>query len=322
MQLHHYDMYSGMNMMMGNMDMSGGGWHQPMEYQHHMQHSATEGFLGYNPYQNQYNVGAYSHGYQQQHHQVYHQHQVQDPTYDGGNEEPIPCSSRSLRARNSGAAATGTSTDRKGPTASTSATAGTSAGAQGNVSGDDDTDDGGNEQEVATGRKKSNKMMDTSLSVDDMTHNCLYYLLLHQHKKIPVKRSDLIKHAMNSQNKQFPEVIRRLQSTLNDVFGMELVRIVKGKDNQPCIAPGPIDGSIPCPEEEREEPAASGKRGKGKGTSNASASYIIVSKYPSSIFDSSMYVMGRRDPEADTKKTVLYLILSTIFMLNQAIDEG
>lgn len=313
MQVHH-EMHPGMNMMMGNMEMAGGGWHQPMEYQH-----PQEGFLGYNQYQ--HNVGAYSHGHQQQQHQYY---QVQDAMFEGGHEEPIPCSSRSLRARNSGATATATSMDRKGPTASTSASAGpsTSAGAQAIASGDDDTDDGDNEQEVPIVKRKPHKMVDTSLTVDDMMHNCLYYLLLHQHKKIPVKRSDLVKHAMNSQHKQFADVIRKLQVTLNDVFGMELVRIVKGKDNQPCIAPGAVDGSVAGPEEEGEEPVASGKRGKGKGTSNASASYIVVSKFPSSVFDSSMYVMGRRDPEADTKKTVLYLILSTIFMLNQAIDEG
>jgi hypothetical protein len=56
-----------------------------------------------------------------------------------------------------------------------------------------------------------------TLTTKDMVHNSLLYFLLMQHKKLPVKRADIIKHAMNDQGKEFPAVMNKLSSVFDDV---------------------------------------------------------------------------------------------------------
>jgi len=95
---------------------------------------------------------------------------------------------------------------------------------------------------------------------------------------------------------------------------MTLVRLEKGKDNitTTSTSKGPTNTN-----EESEEPSSSSADKKVKGKGGSSESYILVSKFPSSVCDS----VTKRDPEVDSKKTVLYLVLATIFMLNRAVDE-
>lgn len=141
---------------------------------------------------------------------------------------------------------------------------------------------------------------------------------------------------MNSQHKKFPEVIKKLGKELSVVFGMDLACIGKGKDNLPCLvdpnnaaaAAEEAAAQAAAEELEQEQEATGGEnsdKNKEKRIKTASAgthSYILVSMFPSSVFDSSLFVMARRDPEADYKKSALFLILTSIFMLNRAIDEG
>jgi len=180
-----------------------------------------------------------------------------------------------------------------------------------------------------------------SLTLDQMTHNALYYMLISMHNKMPVKRSDLIKNALNSQAKSFPEVEKKLTKILMYVFGMKLVKLEKGKDYMTVASKSPKVGRLDTgddnetvdvdmdqdTEHERddEEDRERGKQGgnkkgkkKGKGSNSANCSYILVSKFPSSVCDA----VKKRNPVLDSKHTVLYLVLATIFMLNRSIDEG
>lgn len=303
----HYDI-SQMSQMMGGMNMA-------------MGMGGLQG-LGYPPVEGYYNIGhQYHHQYQQP---IGNFSQVEYP-------EAMPGSSRTLRTRlpampppsASIPSSSGTQRGRRGG-ASTSQVAG-SLHSQAQESGGEDNDDDDEVEEAVASTSASAKSkkgaststgtgMETTLTVDQMVQNCLYYLLLNQNKKVPVKRSDLVKNAMNSQHKQFLEVMKKLEQILDDVFGMSLYRLGKGKDD------APVSATAETAEEEvvaEEAGAAAGKKGRGKGSSSA-ASYMLISKYPSSVCDS----VTKRDPEADSKKTVLYLTLTLIFMLNRPIDEG
>ncbi|ODM92275.1 Melanoma-associated antigen D2 [Orchesella cincta] len=321
----------------GDMMMAGGSW----QMGHHHLAAAVDSFhnMGmssyhhqYPHYQTQYHGVQHQPQYQQYHHPVEMSQGMMMPTPTMmGDAEPGTSSGRSLRNR----AGPSTSTPiisrgkRIGAPSSQLATAASSSGepsGSGRVASvlddaEDDEDDveGG----TASGTPKAKKGgMETSLTVDQMVHNCLYYLLVSQHKKVPVKRSDLIKNAMNSQAKSFSDVIKKLSASLDEVFGMKLVRLEKGKEHL-TVASTPTDDEPGDEKEDDKKGKSKGKvdekkgKGKGKGNSSSVCMYMVVSKFPSSVCDSVM----KRDPEVDSKKTVLYLVLSTIFMLNRAIDE-
>lgn len=309
------------NMMMMGM---GGSWQMGMGH-----HVPVDGYynMGY-PYH--HNTHQYPHQFQPQYpHQFQPQYPPQfhpnslhhpvDNTQTLPNEDEAgPSSGRTLRAR----PARGQVSAGSAPTASTSAanmmppTPGCSQATESaGEDADDDEDD--NVDDSGTAKPKKAPGMETSLTIDQMVQNCLYYLLLTQHKKVPVKRSDLVKNAMNSQHKSFQEVMKKLETSLEEVFGMKLVKLEKGKDNQHVACPTLTSVTDEVDLDTGSSPSASAKKGRGKGASSA-PSYIVVSKFPSSVCDS----VTERDPEVDSKKTVLYLILATIFMLNRPIDEG
>lgn len=77
--------------------------------------------------------------------------------------------------------------------------------------------------------KKINIRSGVTMTIDEMVQNCLYYFLINQHKKLPVKRSDLIRNAMNGQKNNFTEVMAKFEKVLKDVFGMRVVGLEKGK---------------------------------------------------------------------------------------------
>jgi len=70
-------------------------------------------------------------------------------------------------------------------------------------------------------QRKKGPVHDTVLLPrDEMLQNCLLYLLLLQHKKIPAKKADIVKHAMNGQTREFEELFKDLSSILNHVMLM------------------------------------------------------------------------------------------------------
>ena len=54
-------------------------------------------------------------------------------------------------------------------------------------------------------------------SVDEMVHSSILYLLLQHHKKLPIKRADIVKNAMNGQLRSFPEVIESVKKIFEEV---------------------------------------------------------------------------------------------------------
>ncbi|CAL8139648.1 unnamed protein product [Orchesella dallaii] len=307
--------------------MAGGSW----QMGHHNLAAAVDSFhnMGMGGYHQ------YPH-YQTQYHGVQHSSQYHHPvemsqgmSMTQGDTEPSSNSGRTLRARGTpGPIITSTPIVSRGKRiGNLSATGHSGAGGEpvGRVGSDAEDDEDDMEGGTSSGTPKTKKGgMESSLTVDQMVHNCLYYLLISQHKKVPVKRSDMIKNAMNSQAKSFPEVIKKLEATLEDVFGMSLVRLEKGKEHL-MVASKVTDDYKETGEDREDDKNRKGKRkvdekkgkGKGKGNNSSVCMYMVVSKFPSSVCDSVM----KRDPEVDSKKTVLYLVLSTIFMMNRAIDE-
>jgi hypothetical protein len=67
------------------------------------------------------------------------------------------------------------------------------------------------------------------MTIDEMVQNCIYFCLIHQHKKLVVKRADFLKHAMNGQKKNFNEVMAKFESVLAETFGMKIIGLEKGK---------------------------------------------------------------------------------------------
>ncbi|XP_053148685.1 non-structural maintenance of chromosomes element 3 homolog isoform X4 [Hemicordylus capensis] len=51
------------------------------------------------------------------------------------------------------------------------------------------------------------------------------FLLVKDQKKIPIKRADILKHVVKDYKDVYPEILRRANQTLQQVFGMELVEI-------------------------------------------------------------------------------------------------
>lgn len=68
-----------------------------------------------------------------------------------------------------------------------------------------------------------------TLGIDEMVQNCVYYFLINQHKKLPIKRSELLKHAMNGQKKDLNEVMAKFETVLNDSFGIKVIGLEKTK---------------------------------------------------------------------------------------------
>lgn len=82
---------------------------------------------------------------------------------------------------------------------------------------------------AAAAARKINIRSGVTMTVDEMVQNCLYYFLALQHKKLPVKRADLLKHAMNGQKKNFNEVMAKFETVLRETFGMKIIGLEQGK---------------------------------------------------------------------------------------------
>jgi hypothetical protein len=135
--------------------------------------------------------------------------------------------------------------------------------------------------------KRVNVRSGVTWDADQMVQNCIYYFLVRQDKKIPIKKADLVKHAMNGQLKDFPEVFKTLKFIFEDIFGIRIIQL------------------------EHEE-----MKDKAKA-SRAPPMFIMVSKFDCSVTERVNIV----NIKGQTRRAVLFLILCVTFMLNRAIDE-
>jgi len=138
--------------------------------------------------------------------------------------------------------------------------------------------------------KRVNVRSAVTLDMEQMIQNCILYFLVRQHKKLPVKKADIVKYAMNGQFKDFPRVYKELSFIFEDTFGIRLIQL-----------------EIP------EEVINS----KNKTRPLPPPSFIIVSKFDCSVAERNTM----RSIESLSKRAVLFLILCVVFMLNKPIDE-
>lgn len=65
----------------------------------------------------------------------------------------------------------------------------------------------------------------TNSQVDQKTAEVIQYILVKDQKKIPVRRADLVKNVIKDYKNIYPEIIKRVGLSLDQVFGLKLVEI-------------------------------------------------------------------------------------------------
>lgn len=65
----------------------------------------------------------------------------------------------------------------------------------------------------------------TPAQVEQKTAEMVQYFLVKDQKKLPLRRSDIIKHVMKEYRNVYPEIIKRAARILEQVFGLKLVEI-------------------------------------------------------------------------------------------------
>lgn len=88
----------------------------------------------------------------------------------------------------------------------------------------------------------------TSSQVDQKTGEVIKYILVKDQKKIPVRRADLLKNVIKDYKNVYPEIMKRVGQTLDQVFGLELVEIdtknhlyIVINKLKPCEAAPPVN---------------------------------------------------------------------------------
>lgn len=65
----------------------------------------------------------------------------------------------------------------------------------------------------------------SSAQLEQKTAEVVQYFLVKDQKKFPVRRADLVKHVLKEHRNVYPEVMKRVASTFDQVFGLKLVEI-------------------------------------------------------------------------------------------------
>ncbi|CAL8112872.1 unnamed protein product [Orchesella dallaii] len=73
------------------------------------------------------------------------------------------------------------------------------------------------------------------LTEKEMTSNILLYIWIQQGKMRPIRKADLIKHAINKQSKDFPEAITQAKEALDKAFGLKLIGMKNGGTNDSFV---------------------------------------------------------------------------------------
>jgi len=129
------------------------------------------------------------------------------------------------------------------------------------------------------------------LSVEELTKQVVQYVLVLHTKKVPMKKSEIVKNAMNFRTKDFGEVIIEVGHVLDDIFGCKLVAMKADEAGSMQVVPF-REGST----------------------------FLVVNMFATSILESS----GIRpiDSKNDGKRAIVRTILNCIYMLNRDIDDG
>lgn len=79
------------------------------------------------------------------------------------------------------------------------------------------------------------------------TGEVIQYILVKDQKKIPVRRADLVKNVIRDYRNVYPEIMKRVGQTLDQVFGLKLVEIdtknhlyIVINKLEPCEAAAPV----------------------------------------------------------------------------------
>lgn len=126
----------------------------------------------------------------------------------------------------------------------------------------------------------------------EMVKLATYYILIVK-GKLPAKKSQIIKHAMKQQAKDFSVVITKTAKGLHKIFGFQLIG----------LKPGPDGTQTVC---------------TGAQIAEANTFFVKNAIKPPTFMEK----IGRPDLYKDTVRAVLLLILSSSFMMNQPLDEG
>uniref|UniRef100_A0A3B4BBZ8 MAGE domain-containing protein n=1 Tax=Periophthalmus magnuspinnatus TaxID=409849 RepID=A0A3B4BBZ8_9GOBI len=65
----------------------------------------------------------------------------------------------------------------------------------------------------------------TGSQMDQKAAEVIQYILVKDQKKIPVRRADLVKHVLKDYRYIYPEIMKRVLQTFDQVFGLKLVEI-------------------------------------------------------------------------------------------------
>ncbi|XP_061628304.1 necdin-like 2 [Phyllopteryx taeniolatus] len=61
--------------------------------------------------------------------------------------------------------------------------------------------------------------------IDQKTAEVVEYILVKDQKKIPIRRGDLVKHVIKEYRNVYPEIMKRVAHTFEQIFGLKLVNI-------------------------------------------------------------------------------------------------
>lgn len=133
----------------------------------------------------------------------------------------------------------------------------------------------------------------TRLSQPEMVKLATYFIMIVK-GKIPAKRSEIIKYAMNKQAKDFPKVIKQTGKGLRKVFGLRLIGVKAGRDDIPMMC---------------------------DHASMAEATSYFVSTVKIQPVVARIHIPDRSF-EKDAIQAALFLILACIYMVDVDLDEG
>lgn len=126
----------------------------------------------------------------------------------------------------------------------------------------------------------------------EMVKLATYYIMIVK-GKMPAKKSEIIKYAMNKQTKDFPEVIKETAKGLRKVFGLKLIG----------LKTGPNDAVTLC---------------TGENIADGNSYFVVNCK--------RQPVIAKVSPDQNFSKdaiqAALFLILSCSYMMDKTLDEG
>jgi len=160
-------------------------------------------------------------------------------------------------------------------------------------------------QSQSQSQRRRSKVQDSSVQVEKtvypmekMIKDGIIYVWIMQHKKLPLKRSDFLKHVMNGQTRDYHEFCITLEDILDEVFGIQLIPISPGNDSYGNESSMNATSLTP--------------------QSNSYAYCIAVSKFRNKFVTLAMEI----DEASASLQGLLYLLLTSIFMLRGSASEG